>query len=95
MLKLISRFVLEVLPYVLLILAAAALLPGVADSLMAATLPTSFSSLPQDCGKMPEPYGFGRGQTALEWIRQDHEAFAPNLFRHEIAKAAQDNLAKR
>ena len=36
MLKLTSRFVLQVLPYLLMALAAVVLLPGVADSLLAA-----------------------------------------------------------
>ena len=48
MLKLTSRFVLQVLPYLLMALAAVVLLPGVADSLIAAASPGRFVSAPRD-----------------------------------------------
>ena len=93
MLKLTSRFVLQVLPYLLMALAAIVLLPGVADSLIAAAIPASASSQPREIGTMIEL--FGHGDTTLDLIRQDHEAFAPNRFLREIARAAQDDLEDR
>jgi hypothetical protein len=90
MLKLTSRFVLQVLPYLLMALAAVVLLPGVADSLIAAALPNATCS-PREM--MIEP--FGHGETTLDLIRQDHEAFAPNRLLREIAKAAEADLKDR
>jgi hypothetical protein len=87
MLKLTSRFVLQVLPYLLMALAAVVLLPGVADSLIAAAVQTPASSPSREIETMIEL--FGHGDTTLDLIRQDHEAFAPNRFLREIAKAAQ------
>ena len=92
MLKLTSRFVLQVLPYLLMALAAAVLLPGVADSLIAAALPDATCS-PREIETMIEP--FGHGETTLDLIRQDHEAFAPNRVLREIAKAAEADLEDR
>jgi hypothetical protein len=95
-LKLTSRFVLQVLPYLLMALAAVVLLPGVADSLIGAALPAAASSPLREIDEiemMIEP--FGRGETTLDLIHQDHEAFAPNRFLREIAKAAEDNLEDR
>lgn len=85
MLKLTSRFVLQVLPYLLIALAAVALLPGVADSLIAAALRDA-SSPPHEIETMFEPSG--HGETTLSLIRQDHDAVAPNGLLREIAKAA-------
>ena len=93
MLKLTSRFVLQVLPYLLMALAAVVLLPGVADSLIAAALPAAASSPPREIEMMIEP--FGHGETTLDLIRQDHEAFAPNRFLREIAKAVEADLEDR
>ena len=87
MLKLTSRFVLQVLPYLLMALAAAVLLPGVADSLLRAALPAAGLSPPHEIEMMSEP--FGHGETTLDLIHQDHEAFAPDRFLREIAKAAE------
>ena len=42
---------------------------------------------------MIEP--FGLGETTLDLIHQDHEAFAPNRFLREIAKAAEADLEDR
>jgi hypothetical protein len=94
MLKLTSKFVLQVLPYLLMALAAVVLLPGVTDSLIAAAL-TRVSSPPHETGMetMIEP--FGRDQTALDLIRQDHEVFAPKLSLHKIARAAEFDLLDR
>jgi len=78
MLKLTSRFVLQVLPYLLMALAAVVLLPGVADSLIAAALPTAASSTSPEIKTGTEP--FARGETALDLIRQDHEAFLSSRF---------------
>ena len=93
MLKLTSRFVLQVLPYLLMALAAVVLLPGVADSLIGAALPAATSSPAREIEMMIEP--FGHGETTLDLIHQDHEAFAPNRFLREIAKATQAGLEDR
>ena len=89
-LKLTSRFVLQVLPYLLMALAAVVLLPGVADSLIG---PAAASSPPREIEMMIEP--FGHRETTLDLIRQDHEAFAPNRFLSEIAKAVEADLEDR
>ena len=93
MLKLTSRFVLQVLPYLLMALAAVVLLPGVADLLIGAALPAAASSPPREIEMMIEP--FGHGETTLDLIHEDHEAFAPNRFLREIANAAQADLENR
>ena len=93
MLKLTSRFVLQVLPYLLMAVAAVVLLPGVADSLIGAALPAAASSPPREIEMMIEP--FGHGETTLDLIHEDHEAFAPNRFLREIANAAQADLEDR
>jgi len=94
MLKLTSKFVLQVLPYLLMALAAIVLLPGVTDPLIAA-LNGVISSPPRgiEMETMIEP--FGRDQTALDLIRQDHEVFAPRLSLHKIARAAEFDLLDR
>jgi len=92
MLKLTSRFVLQVLPYLLMALAGLVLLPGVADSLIAAALPNASSS-PRALEMMVEP--FEHGETVLDLIRQDHEAFAPNRLFGEIAKATDADFEAR
>jgi hypothetical protein len=84
MLKLTSRFVLQVLPYLLVALAAVVLLPEVSDSLVASALrSTPFPT--HDIGTMFEP--FGQGETTLDLIRQDHEAVAPNALLGEFVNA--------
>ena len=93
MLKLTSRFVLQVLPFLLMALAAIVVLPGVANSLIGAALPAAASSPPREIEMMIEP--FGHGETTLDLIHEDHEAFAPNRFLREIAKAAQADLEDR
>ena len=93
MLKLTSRFVLQVLPYLFLALATVVLLPGVADSLIGAALPAAASSPPRKIEMMIEP--FGHGETTLDLIHQDHEVFAPNRFLREITKAAEADLEDR
>jgi hypothetical protein len=85
-LKLTSRLVLQVLPYLLMALAAVVLLPGIADSLIAAALPDATSS-PRGIETMIAP--FGHGETTLDLIRQDHEAFARNGLLREAAKATE------
>jgi hypothetical protein len=92
-LKLTSRFVLQVLPYLLMALAAVVLLPGVADSLIGAALPSAPSSPPHKIEMTIEPSGYG--ETTLDLIHQDHEAFAPNRFSREIARAAEADLEDR
>lgn len=84
MLKLTSRFVLQVLPYLLMALAAVVLLPGVAELLIGAALPSAASFPSRGVETMIEP--FGHGQTTSDLIRQAHEAFAPNEFLREVAK---------
>ena len=93
MLKLTSRFVLQVLPYLLMAVAAVVLLPGVADSLIGAALPAAASSPAREIEMMTEP--FGHGDTTLDLIHQDHEAFAPNRFLREFTKAAEADLEDR
>jgi hypothetical protein len=88
MLKLTSRFVLQVLPYLLMALAAVVLLPGVADSLIGAALPAAASSPPREIEMMIEP--FGHDETTLDLIHEDHGVFVPNRFLREIAKATAD-----
>ena len=84
MLKLTSRFVLQVLPYLLVAVAAVVLLPGAADSLIATAFRDT-SLPPHEIETMFEP--FSQGETTLDLIRQDHEAVAPNGLLREIAKA--------
>ena len=84
MLKLTSRFVLQVLPYLLMALAAVVLLPGVAELLIGAALPSAASFPSRGIETMIQP--FDHGQTARDLIRQGHEAFAPNEFLREVAK---------
>jgi hypothetical protein len=74
-------------------LAAVVLLPGVADSLIGAALRAAASSPPHEIEMMNEP--FGQGETTLDLIHQDHEAFAPGRFLREIAKAAEADLGDR
>jgi hypothetical protein len=96
MLKLTSRFVLEVLPYLLSALVAAVLVPGLVYSLITVTLPGILYSQPHGMEPMVTPNGFGRGENAFELIRQDHEAFAPNqMSLHGLAKTAETNLVNR
>ena len=84
MLKLTSRFVLQVLPYLFMALAAVVLLPGVAELLIGAALPSAASFPSRGIETMIQP--FDHGQTARDLIRQGHEAFAPNEFLREVAK---------
>jgi hypothetical protein len=84
MLKLTSRFVLQVLPYLLMAMAALVLLPGIADSLIAtAVRDVSFPS-----HQIETMSPFGHGETTLDLIRQDHALFSPDGFLREIAKAS-------
>ena len=92
MLKLTSKFILQVLPYLLMAMAVVVLLPGVTDSLITAATKV-VSSPPPEIDTMIEP--FGRDQTALDLIRQDHEVFAPRLSLHKIARAAEFDLLDR
>jgi len=85
MLKLMSRFVLQVLPYLLMALAVVVLLPGVADSLLAAAFRDATSQRQEI-----EPFS----TTTLDLIRQDHETFASNGLLLEIAKAAEVDLER-
>ena len=95
MLKLTSRFVLEVLPYLLSALIAAVLVPGFLYSLTVA-LPGVFYSEVHATEAMVMPNVSGRGENALDLIRQDHDAFVPDQrFLGWLAKAAEDNLANR
>jgi hypothetical protein len=96
MLKMTSRFVLEVLPYLLSALVAAALLPGFVYSMITVALPGVFYSEAHGTEALVMPSVSGRGENTLDLIRQDHDAFAPDqklLVR--LAKAAEDNLVNR
>jgi hypothetical protein len=87
-LKLTSRFVLQVLPYLFIALAAVVLLPGIAESLFEGA-----SSPPHEIELMTEP--FGHGETTLDLIHEGHQAFAPNRFLREFTKAAEADLEDR
>jgi hypothetical protein len=84
MLKRTSRFVLEVLPYVLSALIAAVIVPGFLYS--QAHAPNAAIT----------PNVAGRGENVLEVIRWDHAAFAPDhMLSDRLAKTAGDKLASR
>jgi len=96
MLKLTSRFVLEVLPYLLSALVAAALLPGFVYSMITVALPGVFYSEAHGTEALVLPSVSGRGENALDLIRRDYDAFAPNqVLLHGLAKAAETNLVNR
>ena len=95
MLRLTSRFVLEVLPHLLSALVAAVLVPSFVYLLITVTLPGVFYSQPYQMEAMVTPNAFGRGENAVDLIRQEHDAFAPNESLHELAKMAETNLVKR
>jgi len=84
MLKLVSRFVLEVLPYVLSALIAAIVVPGFLYSQVCGTKAGVTANVPSN------------GVDALELVRQGHAVFAPNhMLPDTPAKAAGDKLAYR
>ena len=96
MLKLTSRFVLEVLPSLLSALIAAVLVPGFLSSLITVALPGFFYSEAHGMEAMVMPNVSGRGENVLELIRQDHDAFASDQkLLGRLAKAAKDNLVNR
>jgi hypothetical protein len=83
MLKRTSRFVLEVLPYVLSALIAAVIVPGFLYSQASRTKAAVTPNVP------------GRGENVLE-ISRDHAAFAPgHMLSDSAAKTAGDKLAHR
>ncbi len=91
MLKRTSKFVLQVLPYLLMALAAVVLLPRVTDSLIAAATSVVSSPPPEiEMETMIDP--FGHDQTVLDLIRKDHEVFAPRLSLNKITRAAEFDL---
>jgi hypothetical protein len=59
-LKLTSWFVLQVLPYLIMAVAAVVVLPGVAQSLTGAALPAATSSPPHEMAPMIEPLGYAK-----------------------------------
>lgn len=91
MLNLTSRFVLQVLPYLLMALAAVVLLPAFAD-LLAAAIPAPAPS-PCEIRTMIEPCG--RERKTIDLIRRDHETFAPNPLLREIARPAEADFEYR
>jgi hypothetical protein len=96
MLKLTSRFILEVLPYFIFALVAAVFVPGFVYSLITVTLPGFFYSEARGIEAMVIPKGLSRDGNARELIRQDYEAFAPSqMSLHGLAKAAKDDLVNR
>ena len=96
MLKQTSRFILEVLPYLISALVAAVVVPGFIYSLMTVARPGVFYSEAHGMEAMVMPDVSGREENALELIRQDHEAFAPNqMSLHGLAKTAETNLVNR
>jgi hypothetical protein len=89
MLKRTSKFVLQVLPYLLMALAAVVLLPRV--TLIAAATRVVSSPPPEiEMETMIDP--FGHDQTVLDLIRKDHEVFAPRLSLNKITRAAEFDL---
>jgi hypothetical protein len=66
MLKLTSKFVLEVLPYLLSAIIAAIVVPGFLSSQFHGTRPEAAVTVTKSM------------VSALELVRQDHAAFAPN-----------------
>jgi hypothetical protein len=96
MLKLTSRFVLEVLPYLLSALIAAVLVPGFLYSMITVALPGVFYSEAHATEAMVMPNFPDQDENALEMIRQDHDAFASDQkLLGRLAKAAKDNLVNR
>ena len=67
MLKRVSRFVLEVLPYVLSALIAAVVVPGFLNSQLQGRGPAGMTNTA------------GSAVNTLELVRQEHAAFAPAL----------------
>lgn len=83
MLERTSRFVLEVVPYLLCALIAAVVVPGFLYSQAHGT-------------KAVMPNVPGLGENALEMIRRDHAAFASDqMLSDRPAKTAGDKLAYR
>ena len=83
MLKLMSRFVLEVLPYLMSALIAAIVVPGFLNSQFHGTRPESAVTVSSTV-------------SALELVRQDHAAFAPNQGLSALSSsAAQHQLQAR
>jgi len=60
---------------------------------MRASLPAAGSSPPREMEMIFEP--LDQGETTLDLIHQDHEAFAPNRFFREFAKAVEADLENR
>ena len=86
----------EVLPYLISALVAAVVVPGFIYSLITVALPGVFYSEAHGTEAMVMPDVSGREENALELIRQDHEAFAPNqMSLHGLAKTAETNLVNR
>jgi hypothetical protein len=84
MLERTSRFVLEVLPYLLSALIAAVVVPGFVYSQAHGT----------NAAAMPNV--LGGVENALEMIHGDHAAFAPDqMLSDRPAKMAADKLANR
>jgi hypothetical protein len=96
MLKLTSRLVLESLPYLLSALIAAVVVPGFVYLLITIALPGVVYLPVRGTEAMVMPSVSGRGENALELIRQDRDAFTPDqMLLAGLAKAAEDNLVNR
>ena len=95
--KLTSQFVSEVSPYLISAFVAAVLLLGLFYLLMTVALPGVFYSDAYATETMVvSTFSTDQGENALEMIRQDHDAFAPDQkLLGEIAKAAETNLGNR
>ena len=76
MLKLMSRFVLEVLPYLLSALIAAIVVPGFFQLTVSRTSPEGAVTVSESM------------VSALELVRQDHAAFAPNQGLSALSSSA-------
>jgi hypothetical protein len=78
LLKMTSRFVLEVLPYLLTALIATVVLPGFLYSVITAVaVPRFLATRVQGFEVMAIPAVFRRNEGAFELTRQDNAAFAP------------------
>ena len=68
----------EIVPYLRSALIASVVVPGFLYSLITIALPGVFYSQVYETGAMAMPNVSGRGENALELIRHDRDAFAPD-----------------
>jgi len=96
MLKQTSKLALEALPYLLSALITAVVVPGFVYFLITIALPGVVYLPVHGTEAMVMPSVFGRGENALQLIRQDRDAFTSDqMLLAGLAKAAEDNLVNR